>query len=235
MKLLLVEDDFDLSRVLGDNLHVRGYDVARCSEGVEALTLLRRQVFDAVVLDLSMPGLDGLEVLSRLRDGGCRVPVLVLTARAAVGERVAGLNVGADDYLTKPFDVDELDARLHALTRRMGRDGELRCGLLRYDPGTRLFYCQATPMDLSPRERDLLQCLMSAVDRVVPKDQLVSSVFAGETVQADAIEVLVHRLRRRLVGTKTEVHTMRGVGYMLRDEDLAPAAADARRRTESRG
>lgn len=219
MKLLLVEDDFDLSGVLSLSLLRRGYEVLCCADGIEALSLLRKQPFDVAILDLSLPQLDGLEVLRRLRDGGGRTPVLVLTARGAVSERILGLNAGADDYLAKPFDLEELAARLQALTRRVGRDGELRCGLLRYDSATRAFYCQATALDLSPREGDLLKALMSSVDRVVPKDGLRAAVFGGgEPVHADAVEVLVHRLRKKLVATKVEILTLRGVGYLLCDD-----------------
>jgi two-component system response regulator TctD len=230
MKLLLVEDDFDLSAALGQTLLQRGYDVMRCADGHEALGLLRKRPYDLVVLDLSLPGLDGIDVLQRLRDDGNRTPVLVLTARGAVGERIQGLNAGADDYLAKPFDLDELIARLQALTRRLGRDGDLRCGLVRHEALSGAFYVQAIPLELSPREGDLLKALMSAVDRVVPKEALTSAVFAGsEAVQADAIEVLVHRLRRKLVGTKAEIMTLRGVGYLLRDDAVGPAAHRASR------
>ena len=131
MKLLLVEDDFDLAGALSRSLVARGFEVLCCADGKEALAAARRTAFDVITLDLSLPGLDGLEVLRRLRDGGSTTPVLALTARAAVTDRVAGLEAGADDYLAKPFDLDELVARLRALTRRVGRDGQLRCGALR--------------------------------------------------------------------------------------------------------
>jgi DNA-binding response OmpR family regulator len=183
-----------------------------------------------VVLDLTLPGLDGLELLSRLRDDDNRTPVLVLTARGAVGDRIVGLNAGADDYLAKPFDLDELVARLQALTRRVGRDGDLRCGLLRYDAATGAFYCGAVPLELSPREGELLKSLMGSVDRVVPKEKLRLSVFGGEdAVHADAIEVLVHRLRKKLVATKVEILTLRGVGYLLCDDASSAASQRAAR------
>ncbi|NRF70432.1 response regulator transcription factor [Aquincola sp. S2] len=219
MKLLLVEDDFDLSGVLSRSLLQRGYEVLCCADGIEALALLRKRPFDVVVLDLTLPNLDGLELLRRLRDDGKRTPVLVLTARGAVGERIVGLNAGADDYLAKPFDLDELFARLQALTRRLGHDGDLRCGLLRYEAASGAFYCQACPLELSPREAELLKSLMASVDRVVPKEDLRTAVFGGDdAVQADAVEVLVHRLRKKLVATKVEILTLRGVGYLLCDD-----------------
>jgi two-component system response regulator TctD len=227
MKLLMVEDDFDLSGVLSRSLLQRGYEVLCCADGREALALLRKRTYDVVVLDLPLPHLVGLEVLRRLRDDGNRTPVLVLTARGAVGERIAGLNAGADDYLAKPFDLEELVARLQAMTRRLGRDGNLRCGLLHFDAASGVFYNHACPLELSPRDSELLKALMSAVDRVVTKETLLAAVFSGEAVQADAVEVLVHRLRKKLVGTKVEILTLRGVGYLLCDDASSAASQRA--------
>lgn len=226
MKLLLVEDDFDLAGALSRSLAARGFEVLCCADGKEALAAARRTVFDVITLDLSLPGLDGLEVLRRLRDGGSTTPVLALTARAAVTDRIAGLEAGADDYLAKPFDLDELVARLRALTRRVGRDGQLRCGALYREPGTGVFYNDALPLDLSQREAELLRLLMSRVDRVVSKEELRTQVFADtgeQQVQADAVEVVVHRLRKKLVGTNAEIVTLRGVGYLLCDGDSMAA------------
>lgn len=229
MKLLLVEDDFDLSGALSRSLETRGFDVLRCAEGHEALLAARKKPFDVIVLDLTLPGLDGLELLARLRGDGNRTPVLVLTARGAVSERIAGLNAGADDYLAKPFDLEELMARLQALTRRMGRDGHLRCGLLHHDATSGAFYRDQRPLDLSPREGELLRTLMSHVDRVVPKDALRSAVFGDhDDIQADAVEVIVHRLRKKIVGSNTEILTLRGVGYLLCDDAAATAPRGTR-------
>jgi len=219
MKLLLVEDDFDLSGVLGRSLSARGFEVLCCADGIEALAAARKKRFDVVVLDLSLPGLDGLELLQRLRGDGNRTPVLVLTARGAVGDRIVGLNAGADDYLAKPFDLDELIARLGALTRRLGRDGELRCGRLHYEASSNAFYRDESPLDLSPREGDLLKSLMSRVDHVVPKEVLRDAVFGvDDTANAEAVEVIVHRLRKKLAGANVEIMTLRGVGYLLCDD-----------------
>ena len=225
MKLLLVEDDFDLAGALSRSLVARGFEVLCCADGKEALAAARRTAFDVITLDLSLPGLDGLEVLRRLRDGGSTTPVLALTARAAVTDRVAGLEAGADDYLAKPFDLDELVARQRALTRRVGRDGQLRCGALYREPGSGVFYNDALPLELSQRESELLRLLMSRVDRVVSKEELRTQVFANtdEQVQADAVEVVVHRLRKKLVGTNAEIVTLRGVGYLLCDADSMAA------------
>jgi DNA-binding response OmpR family regulator len=227
--LLLVEDDFDLSDALGRILVRTGYEVMCCADGAEALALMRKRPFDLAVLDLSLPGLDGIDVLRRLRDGANRTPVLVVTARGAVDERVVGLNAGADDYLVKPFDVDELIARVQALTRRVGRDGVLRCGQLRHEAASGAFYCGASPLDLSPREGALLKTLMGAVDRAVRTETLRAAVFNGnESVQADAIGVLVHRLRKKLEGTRVEIVTLRGLGYLLCDEAGSPSALQRR-------
>lgn len=228
MKLLLVEDDFDLSSALSRSLETRGFEVLRCAEGHEALLAARKKAFDVIVLDLTLPGLDGLELLSRLRGDGNRTPVLVLTARGAVSDRVVGLNAGADDYLAKPFDLEELMARLHALTRRVGRDGNLRCGLLHHDAASGAFFRDQRPLDLSPREGELLRELMSHVDRVVPKDSLRSAVFGDDDIQTDAVEVLVHRLRKKIVGSNTEILTLRGVGYLLCDDAGSIGARGAR-------
>lgn len=229
MKLLLVEDDFDLSGALSRSLVARGFEVLCCADGKEALAAARRTAFDVITLDLSLPGLDGLEMLRRLRDGGSTTPVLVLTARGAVHDRIAGLEAGADDYLAKPFDLDELVARLRALTRRVGRDGQLRCGTLFRDPASGAFYNDAVPLDLSQREAELLRLLISRVDRVVSKEELHAQVFANtdEQVQADAVEVVVHRLRKKLSGTNAEIVTLRGVGYLLCDAgSMAAQKAD---------
>ena len=219
MKILLAEDDFAFSGVLSQTLAAKGWDVMCCADGKEALTLARKGVFDVILLDLSLPSLDGIEVLQRLRSDGARTPILVVTARGNVADRVTGLEAGADDYLPKPFDLTELEARLKALTRRYGRDGDLRCGLLRYDPASGVFYRQEVPMDLSPRESLLLKALMSRIDRVMAKDELMAAVFGGDdTVQPDALEVLVHRLRKKILGAGGEIVNLRGFGYMLRDE-----------------
>jgi len=225
MKILLAEDDLDLSATLSQHLALRGWEVLCCADGTEALALARKVAFDLILLDLSLPGLDGLEVLQRLRCDDTATPVLVVTARGNVAERVTGLEAGADDYLPKPFDLAELEARLKALTRRFGRDGQLRCGLVRYEPKANLFYRNEVAMDLSPRESLLLRSLMARIDRVVLKDELLAAVFGdAASIQPDALEVLVYRLRKKLTGAGVEVANLRGIGYLLRDEALAPRA-----------
>jgi len=223
MKLLLAEDDLDFSAVLSRYLAERGWEVMCCADGREALAVARKLAFDAILLDLGLPTLDGLEVLQRLRSDDSTTPVLVITARGRVTERVVGLEAGADDYLSKPFDLTELEARLKALTRRFGRDGQLRCGLLRLDPATGTCWRNEVPLDLSPRETALLRALLARVDRVVPKEDLLALVFEGEAVKPEALEVLLHRLRKKLAGAAVEIMNLRGVGYLLRDDSVARA------------
>lgn len=225
MKILLVEDDFDLNGALVRVLVRRGFEVLSCGDGLEALKLAKHHNFAAILLDLSIPGIDGLRVLQRLRDADNTTPIMILTARGAVGDRVVGLNAGADDYLAKPFDLDELEARLRAIIRRKGGDRELQCGALRYEQASGACYRGDRPLDLSPRENALLKALMAQPNHCVAKERLFALVFpTGEDVQADAIEVVVHRLRRKIAGCGAEIMTLRGVGYLLCEgTEVAPA------------
>jgi DNA-binding response OmpR family regulator len=226
MKILLVEDDFDLSGALVRVLSRRGFEVVSCGDGIEALGLVKHHNFAAILLDLSIPGIDGLRVLQRLRDAGDATPILILTARGAVGDRVLGLNAGADDYLAKPFDLDELEARVRALIRRRGGDREMICGLLRYDPVSGACFQGSKALELSPREGALLRALMARTGHGVAKERLSALVFAaGEEVQADAIEVVVHRLRRKIADSGAEIMTVRGVGYLLAEAAGCAAAS----------
>lgn len=218
MKLLLVEDDFDLSGTLARLLSRRGFEVVPCSDGHDALALLKAEHFDLVMLDLQIPGLDGLQLLQRLRGRGNTVPVLILTARGGVGDRVAGLNAGADDYLAKPFDLEELAARLRALGRRSGAMDEPRCGGLRHDRAAGAFYDGVTALELSPREGALLAALMDRPGQAMTKERLTLLAFGSDLpAQADAVEVVVHRLRKKLIGTGVQITTLRGVGYLVQE------------------
>jgi DNA-binding response OmpR family regulator len=222
MKVLLVEDDLDLSGALSQVLAPRGFQLMCCADGLEALAMVRRHDFDAVLLDLTLPGIDGLEFLQRMRDGGSAAPVIVVTARGAVEDRVRGLNIGADDYLAKPFDVDELEARLRALIRRSQGEEELHCGALRLDRTSGAIYNGLRPLELSPREAALLKTLMARRGQAVTKEALHEAVFGmGTDASSDAVEVLVHRLRKRIAGSSVELMTLRGVGYLLIDEAVA--------------
>ncbi|WP_353234413.1 response regulator [Diaphorobacter ruginosibacter] len=227
MQLLLVEDDATMRATLQRSLSRRGFQVTALGDGVAALAELAARPHDAVVLDLTLPGLDGLEVLQQARASGVRTPVLVLTARGTVGDRVRGLNAGADDYLPKPFDLDELEARLRALVRRSADQQEAQpqastpsqvtLGLLRHDRHTGMFYLRDEPMEISPREQALLRALLAHPGRALGKERLYEAVFPGQSdVQYEAIEVVVYRLRKKLADTGVSLMTLRGLGYLLK-------------------
>ncbi len=225
MKLLLVEDDPSMQVTLQRSLARRKIDVRVCGDGALALEHWRAVEPDVVALDLSLPNLDGLQVLAQARAEGLRTPVLLLTARGTVGDRIMGLNAGADDYLPKPFDLDELEARIRALRRRshgvmtdMGLNPQ-QIGGLRFEPANGAIYNRAELLELTPRELALLKALMMKPGHAVTKERLFELVFPGETeVQYEAIEVVVYRLRKKLVGTGAVLMTMRGLGYLLRPE-----------------
>jgi two-component system, OmpR family, response regulator TctD len=220
MNILLVEDDADMSRALARALEKRGFAVTACFDGGTALRHIKDGGADLVILDLNIPVLDGLHLLQRVRSQNIDTPVIVLTARGSVGDRVVGLNAGADDYLAKPFDLDELEARLRALLRRKaGADGFQRCGELRFDRASAIFYQGEDPIEFTPRETALLKALIAKPGHAVTKERLFYLVFSSEdNTQIEAIDVLIHRIRKKLVGTRTEIMTLRGHGYLLRQE-----------------
>ncbi len=222
MKLLLIEDNTAMQTTLQRSFERRGMQVVLCGDGARALDRWRASVPDVVVLDLSLPGRDGLSVLAAARAEGLDAPVLILTARGTVGDRILGLNTGADDYLPKPFELDELEARVRALARRRAgaRAAEAPavdfCGLC-CDGASGAVYRHGQPLDLTAREAALLRALLARPGHAVAKERLSEVVFAGETeVQADAIEVVVYRLRKKLGGTGTQLVTLRGLGYLLK-------------------
>lgn len=229
MKLLLVEDDAAMAQALRLALERRGFEVDHCADGNQALARLRHDPPGAVLLDLTLPGMDGLQVLHRARAEGIRVPVLVLTARGAVGDRVLGLNAGADDYLSKPFDLDELEARVRALLRRtQDREDEppVACGPLRLDRESGAFHLGDALLELTPREHALLKALIARPGHAVPKEKLFRVVFPMEEhIQFEAIEVVAYRLRKKLAGAGVSLITLRGLGYLLREDGAAPPAA----------
>lgn len=221
MKVLLVEDDLALQTSLLRALTRLDWAVEVCADGVLALAHWRRSAPDVVLLDLSLPGMDGLQVLSQARASGLRTPVLILTARGTVGDRVQGLNAGADDYLPKPFDLDELEARVRALHRRQpGAQNSLQdeaSGGLIYDKDSGAIYHQGQVLELTPRELALLQALLVRPGHAVSKERLFELVFPGETqVQYEAVEVVVYRLRKKLQPTGATLMTLRGLGYLLK-------------------
>jgi two-component system response regulator TctD len=228
--LLLVEDDPSVAHGVAAGLRLHGFTVDHAETAAAAQAALAASEFDLAVLDLGLPDGDGMDLLARWRARGIGMPLLVLTARDAVSDRVRGLQAGADDYLLKPFDLDELVARLNALWRRRAGEHErvLRCGALSYDTEAGAPYLDDVPLDLTPRENALLRALIRTPGHAVARDQLCRLVFDGEeAAHGDAIDVVVHRLRKKLAPSGAEVLTLRGVGYLLRDKVVEAAAAKA--------
>ncbi|SHM49055.1 response regulator transcription factor [Rhizobacter sp. OV335] len=222
MKLLLAEDDAILADALSANLALAGFEVDVAPNGAVAEYLLLRQQFDLGVLDLGLPLVDGLTVLKRVRAARPTLPMLVLTALDGLDHRVAGLNAGADDYLTKPFDFPELEARIRALLRRsrnVAAASAQEMGRLSFDRDTRRAAIDNEAMELSPREWMLMDLLLTQRDKVVTKEQ-IAEAWAVERGDANAgsIEVYIHRLRRKLDGSGLAIRTVRGLGYLLEAE-----------------
>ena len=218
MRLLLVEDSVKLAAWLGRSLEHHGYAVDCTSDGMQADLLLRTENYDAVVLDLSLPGLDGLTVLQRLRERGSSCPVVVLTARGALEDRVKGLNLGADDYLAKPFDLSELEARLQAVIRRSNglSAPKVALGRLRYDSSSRVFTLGDERLMLRPKEHSILELLLLRAGRAVSKTALYEGVFSMDaTTSQEVVEIYVHRLRKHLHDSGVAIVTLRGLGYVL--------------------
>jgi DNA-binding response OmpR family regulator len=223
MRVLLVEDDALLGDGLRNGLRQLGFQVDWVRDGVAAERELRSGVHDAAVLDLGLPRIDGMQVLRSVRGQGITMPILVLTARDAVPDRIQGLDLGADDYVVKPVDLDELAARLRALVRRAsGQAAEcLRAHGLVLDPAARTVARDGAVVDLSGREFDLLYALMRSTGRVLSREQLEQALYAwGQEVDSNAIDVHVHHLRRKL-GAQV-ITTVRGVGYTVAT-DRCPA------------
>ena len=234
MRLLLVEDDPYLQENLVRSLSRRGLQVTSASTAAQAVSVWQSLRPDVVLLDLTLPDGDGLNVVSQVRQMGFTTPVLVLTARATVGDRVLGLNSGADDYMAKPFDLDELEARLNALYRRtksaqtasssqpdtgQARSGlqTLQLGAVSLDTLNGVAYLHQQAMELTPREVAMLQALMAHAGQAVSKERLFSAVFPDELdVQFEAIEVVAYRLRKKLTETGISLVTLRGLGYLLK-------------------
>jgi two-component system response regulator TctD len=223
MRLLMVEDNAELAMLLAKGLQSAGYEVDVLSTVEEATSVLLTTFYAALILDLGLPDGDGLSLLREIRHRNNPVPVLVLTARGGLQDRVQGLRSGADDYLVKPFALEELIARLEAQLRRPGNllGSSLRIANLEFDTRNRQASIDDQPQVLSARETEVLELLMRSKGRVVSKKQVEDHIFghSGE-VASNAIEVYVHRLRKQLAerGAKVAVHTIRGVGYLIAEE-----------------
>jgi two-component system response regulator TctD len=222
MRILLVEDDVELARWLAKALRDDRFTVDCATDGLTAEALLKVEDYALVILDLTLPRLDGLQVLKRFRSRGSRTPVLILTARAEISERVEGLNLGADDYLLKPFALAEMEARIKALLRRsQGRaESRITCGRLVFDTINGVFLSAGAPLMLTPREHAVLESLITRAGKVVRKEKLFEQVFSlDDHSSPDAIEVYVHRVRRKLEGSGVVITTFRGLGYLLEARD----------------
>jgi two-component system OmpR family response regulator len=216
MRLLVVEDELVLARQIGDALSEAGYAVDRAGEGGRADFLMRTEQYDAVVLDLGLPNVDGLTLLAGWRQSGLTAPVLILTARGSWHEKVKGIDGGADDYMAKPFQIEEVLARVRALLRRSGglAAREIRWGSIVLDPRTTRVTLDGVPVRLTSHEFRVLSYLMHQRDRVVSQSELTEHIYAQDfDRESNTVEVFIARLRRKLGGTAIE--TVRGMGYRM--------------------
>ena len=218
MRLLLVEDDQLLAEGITVSLSLAGYQVDTVHRGEHALEAVQRESFDLVVLDLGLPGISGYETLEKMRQNGIAIPVLILTAKDHIEDKVKGLDSGADDYVLKPFDVEELKARVRALLRRPGgqRHPEIIYGSLKVLPHTHQVFLSDEELKLSPKEFTILQELIMHSPRILSKDKVAELVYGwSEDPESNSIEVHVHNLRKK-VGQGI-IETVRGVGYRMGD------------------
>jgi len=217
MRLLVIEDEPKLADYLHKGLSENGHVVDVARDGIQGRLLACEGEYDLVLLDLMLPGVDGFGVLKAMRERGGQTPVLMLTARDALTQKLAGFETGADDYMVKPFELPELEARVRALTRRSGGAAPtVQFGPLSYDQVGRVALIHGEALDLSARELGLLEVLLSRAGRLVSKDQLVDQLCGwGEEVSHNAIEVYVHRLRKKLEPGGVRIATVRGLGYCL--------------------
>ncbi|HEX9180471.1 MAG TPA: response regulator [Burkholderiales bacterium] len=219
MRILIIEDDPLLGDGLQAGLRHLGFTPDWVRDGVAARNALSTEEYGALVLDLGLPRLSGLDLLRQVRSGGNTVPVLILTARDALQDKLAGLDAGADDYLVKPVDVQELAARLRALIRRSGGRAAplLCCGEVELDPAARRVRLRGEPVEISAKELAILEALMTNAGRVMSRGQLEAALYGwGEGAESNAVEVFIHHLRRKL--GHGFIRTLRGIGYMVEKE-----------------
>lgn len=218
MRILLVEDNVELSNWIAKLLRGDNFAVDCVYDGEDADHALRVNEFSLVILDLSLPKMDGLEVLRRLRQRNNTVPVIILTANSSLRGRVSGLDEGADDYLAKPFEIEELEARIRVQLRRASNRAVpvIRFGDISLDTRTREFSVSGKPLPLTPREHAVLEFLLHKAGKTVSKIQISESVFDfDDDADQSAIEVYVHRLRKKIEGSRVRIRTLRGLGYVL--------------------
>lgn len=222
MRILIIEDDAAIADAISATLTNAGHAVDRLDNGRQADVALRDHPYDLIVLDLGLPGVDGMDLLRRLRTRADAVPVLVATAREELEERVRALDLGADDYLVKPFALREFEARVRALLRRRTTQGvpELQLARLRLDLPRRRAQVDGVALELTPREFGLLEALAARLDRVMSREQLVEALCSWDTSLTDnGLDIAVYRLRRKLDGSGVRIRTVRGLGYLLETAD----------------
>ena len=226
MHILLIEDEPDLAHWLIRSLHQHaGFNIEWSNDGLLAYKRLALEEFDAIILDLGLPGMDGQSLLNKLRADGNRTPILVLTARDSLAQRVNSLDSGADDFLPKPFMVEELSARLSALVRRShgGKVFTLSCASLSYDLNTHIFMLHDQRLVLTPRESEVLRLLLQKAGDPINKQYILDRLSThDDEMTAEAIEVIIHRLRKKLSESDVQITTLRGIGYCL--EPIADGA-----------
>ena len=218
MRILLVEDDPDLKLGIRRTFEAEGWSVDAVSDGELAISATATETYDVAVLDINLPRRDGFEVLRHWRNSGLALPVLILSARDELPDKVRGLNSGADDYLAKPFETDELLARLRAILRRHrgSSSNVLRIGELSFDTSSRELKYQGKRIAVSPREAALIELLMVSPSKAIPKRKIISTLSSWETdFSANAVEIYILKLRRKLGGTGLSIVTVRGVGYAM--------------------
>ena len=218
MRILIVEDDAVLANGLVRTFSQANYAVDCVNNGEQADLMLQESVYDLVILDLGLPKMDGMDVLKKLRQKGNKTAVLILTARDAIESRVKGLDLGADDYLIKPFNLDELEARVRALIRRgqLGSNVPLHCANLSLNVADKIAMNADIPLPLSAREFSLLEVLITRANKVVNKEQLLEALVNWDSEISDnAIEVYIHRLRKKIEPSGVRIRTIRGLGYLL--------------------
>ena len=218
MRLLLAEDDEQLSEALNSVLQHRGYRVDCVRRGQDARTALDCVDYDLMLLDLGLPDVDGLDVVRDLRQAGKKLPILVITARETIDDRIQGLDLGANDYIVKPFDIRELEARVRAFLRNAQWENqpEIFCGRLALDTTSRQIFLDRQELELTPRESAVLQALIMRVGKLVHKQSLIEQVSSWDSeVTENAVEIVIHRLRKKLESGGVNIRTVRGFGYLL--------------------
>ncbi|MEP0944032.1 MAG: response regulator transcription factor [Rhizobiaceae bacterium] len=220
MRITIVEDNRPLADGIAKAFEADGHGVDLLHDGAEADSFLAREETDLIILDINLPGKSGLDLLKKLRGRKSQTPVLMLTARDSVQDRISGLDSGADDYLTKPFDLAELKARARALLRRSEKqiNESVQIGDLEFDPVGRLITIGGKSLDLPRREFALAEILIAGKDRIISKNQILEHLYGvGGEAEENAVELYIHRLRKRIAGSGAEIKTARGLGYSFRE------------------